>query len=357
MAAQPSLCNSPPPMESQGKKGADPRPPSNYTDLISTLPLEEGWAPMRNRKYQGFWIPQRALTGTLDMQQNFKARPDDLWVLSYPKSGTTWLKALAYAIMTRAQYPFHHHPLLRQNPHECVPMVDRTYSRGQAPEIEAMPSPRILNTHLPCSLLPHTIKSLDCKVIYVCRDPKDVLVSLWYFNNGLRLQSMEPIPFTKAFEMFCEGNCPYGPIWEHVLEYWEESQRRPEKVLFLKYEEMLEEPLRIVKRLAEFMGYPFSPEEEKEGVVEEVIELCSFDKLTSLEVNKTGKVLLPSIPLTNNSFFRKGGAGDWRNHMSSEMARKLDRITEQKLEGSGLTLGGVAVKASAAINGDDQALF
>ncbi|XP_038983691.1 flavonol 3-sulfotransferase-like [Phoenix dactylifera] len=118
-----------------------------------------------------------------------------------------------------------------------------------------------------------------------------------------RPQSVEPIPFTKAFEMFCEGNCPYGPIWEHVLKYWEESQRRPEKVLFLKYEEMLEDPRRIVKRLADFMGRPFSPEEEKEGVVEEVIKLCSFDKLKSLEVNRTGK-LHPDFVQTNDSLFR-----------------------------------------------------
>ncbi|XP_008777577.2 cytosolic sulfotransferase 12-like [Phoenix dactylifera] len=353
MAALPSLCNSPPPMESQGKKGADPRPPSNFTDLISTLPLEEGWAPLRIRKYQGFWIPERVLQGIMDMQQNFKARPDDLFVLSYPKSGTTWLKALTYAIMTRSQYPLDHHPLLRQNPHEFVPIMGITYAKGEASELEAMSSPRILNTHLPYSLLPHAIKSLGCKLIYVCRDPKDVLVSRFHYNNRMRPQAMEPIPFTKAFEMFCEGNCPYGPIWEHVLEYWEESQRRPEKVLFLKYEEMLGDPPRIVKRLAEFMGCPFSPEEEKEGVVEEIIKLCSFDKMKSLEVNKTGK-LRPDFVLTNDSFFRKGGAGDWRNHMSPEMARKLDRITEQKFEGSGLTLDAVDVEA-AATNGDVQA--
>ena len=196
-------------MEPREKKETDPRAPSNYADLISTLPFEEGWAPALTRKYQGFWIPQCFLPGIMGMQQNFKARPDDLFVLSYPKCGTTWLKALTYAIMTRVQYPFDHHPLLGQNPHECVPFMDRTYSKGQASELDAMPSPRILNTHLPFSLLPDSIKSLDCKVIYVCRDPKDVLVSRWHYNNRMRPQ---PIPFAKAFEMFCEGNCPYGPI-------------------------------------------------------------------------------------------------------------------------------------------------
>ncbi|XP_010936423.1 flavonol sulfotransferase-like [Elaeis guineensis] len=352
MAAQPSLCNGPPPMEPQEKNGADPRAPTSYTDLTSTLPLEEGWA-IRLRKYQGFWFPQQILLSSMAMQQNFKARPDDVFVLSHPKSGTTWLKALTYAIVTRTKYPFDRHPLLSQNPHECVPLMGRSYSTGQDSEIEAMPSPRILNSHLPYSLLPHSIKSLDCQLIYVCRDPKDVLVSRWFFNNRMRSEGMKPIPFTKAFEMFCEGNSPYGPLWEHVLEYWEESQRRPDKVLFLKYEEMLEEPMRIVKRLAQFVGCPFSPEEEKEGVVEEVVKLCSFDKMKSLEVNITGK-LRPEF-VTNDAFFRKGRAGDWRNHMDPEMARKLDRVTEQKLEGSGLTLNAVGVEAAATINADVQA--
>ncbi|XP_008780053.2 flavonol 3-sulfotransferase-like [Phoenix dactylifera] len=148
---------------------------------------------------------------------------------------------------------------------------------------------------------------------------------------------MDRVPFAKALEMFCEGICPSGPIWSHVLEYWEESLRRPEKVLFLKYEEMMEEPMSHAKRLAEFVGCPFSLEEEREGVVEEILKLCSFEKLRNLEVNKMHK--RDAVHLAKfDSLFRKGKVGDWRNHMSPEMARNLDEITQQNFKDSGLTV-------------------
>ena len=37
------------------------------------------------------------------------------------------------------------------------------------------------------------------------------------------------------------------------------------------------------------MGYSFSLEEEKEGMVQKIIDLCSFENLSNLEVNKSGQ--------------------------------------------------------------------
>ena len=71
-----------------------------------------------------------------------------------------------------------------------------------------------------------------------------------------------------------------------------------------------------------------------------VLSLCSFENLSSLDVNKSGIVQVGAnlLPLKNNAYFRKGEVGDWKNHLTLEMATRLDQITEQKLNGSGLTL-------------------
>ncbi|KAK1632297.1 hypothetical protein QYE76_006612 [Lolium multiflorum] len=58
----------------------------------------------------------------------------------------------------------------------------------------------------------------------------------------------------KAFAMFCEGVSVCGPFWDHCLEYWKESLARPEKVIFLKYEEIKSDPVRAVTKLARFLG-------------------------------------------------------------------------------------------------------
>ena len=42
--------------------------------------------------------------------------------------------------------------------------------------------------------------------------------------------------------------------------------------------------------MAKFMGYPFSLEEEHKGMVQKIIELCSFENLSKLEVNRSGQL-------------------------------------------------------------------
>lgn len=136
------------------------------------------------------------------------------------------------------------------------------------------------------------------------------------------------------FDLFCKGVFLYGPYWDHVLAYWNEALRRPKEVLFLKYEEMKEQPGTQVRKVAEFYGCPFTFEEEKEGIVDAILGLCSFERLSNLEVNKEG--YLPTGEM-KQAYFRKGEIGDWKNYLTAEMAEELDMITEHKFQGSGLT--------------------
>ncbi|KAF2921433.1 hypothetical protein DAI22_07g033500 [Oryza sativa Japonica Group] len=97
----------------------------------------------------------------------------------------------------------------------------------------------------------------------------------------------------------CEGRCLSGPIWNHIVGYWNASKARPETVLFL-----------------------------------------SFEKMKNLKVNKadSSPVHVPrNNTFANDSFFRRGGAGDWTNHMTPEMARRLDAIMNEKLHGTGIS--------------------
>ncbi|KAM3262908.1 hypothetical protein ACQJBY_053198 [Aegilops geniculata] len=158
-----------------------------FAPEMAELPLETRCPPFALRQYAGFWLPETVLARDLPAARDrFAPRPDDVLLASFPKSGTTWLKALAFATARRTTHPpsAHDHPLRRRNPHYCVPFLGIGFALDNdvdavAAELEALPSPRVLATHLPFSLLP-TGRS---RVVYVCRDPKDVLVSSWLFTR------------------------------------------------------------------------------------------------------------------------------------------------------------------------------
>ncbi|XP_049364815.1 cytosolic sulfotransferase 11-like [Solanum verrucosum] len=130
-----------------------------------------------------------------------------------------------------------------------------------------------------------------------------------------------------------QGVSLYGPFWNHVLDYWGKSIEKPKKVIFLMYEEIKEKPTILLKRLAEFLEFPFSIEEENCGVNDEILRMCSFDNLSNLDVNINGKL---STGEETKMLFRRGEVGDWKHYFTLEMSEKLNHIIKQKFHGSGL---------------------
>nr|TKW01514.1 hypothetical protein SEVIR_8G186200v2 [Setaria viridis] len=258
-------------------------PESHGTDLISKLPMRE--TPSEPQiLYKNFWFRRIFLERIMLLEATFKARHDDIILATNPKCGTTWLKALSFAITNRSHYDSGNHPLLTRHPQEVIPTIDVEIPlNGDLNFIEKLPPPRILATHLPLSLLPESIRIQGCRIVYICRDPKDAFVSRWHF-----------------------------------------------------YEEMMLEPVKFVKVLASFLGVPFTGEEEDAGVPEELVRLCSFKTLSGVNSSQTEVVQRGSVVVKKSAYFRRGKVGDWVNHISEEMARKLDDIVQEKLKGSGL---------------------
>lgn len=295
---------------------------NSYRDIISTLPRTKGWATQHLCQYQGFWFqPLVGLEGIMWMQQHFTSRPTDIYLVSSPKSGTTWLKALLFSIINRNLYDFSTHPLLTTSVHDVVPFMELDlFKNTPIADPDILPSPRIFATHIPFTSLPDSIKNSSCPIVYISRNPKDVLVSSWQFVNKVKPKDLPPLLLEEAFEMFSEGISPYGLFWDQVLGYWKASLELPEKILFLKYEDIKKEPLLNIKRVAGFVGRPFCLQEEENGTVQEILKLCNFDNMKNLEVNKNG--LYRVRKTKNDVFFREGKVGDWKNYLTNEMAER-----------------------------------
>lgn len=283
--------------------------------------------------YQGFWASR--FDFIYSFLNNFEAQDNDIFTTSFRKVGTTWLKALVFAIRNRENYEPSDHPLLNHNPHELVPQLESNiYAKSTSPDFSNFKSPRMFGTHVPFSALPSSMKDSKCKIIYIFRNPLDAFVSSWLFYqhvDGYK-PNMKTDMLDLYFDMFCLGKVPFGPFPEHALGYWKASLERPEKVLFIKYEDLQADPRPVLKTMAVFLGCPFTDEEEVGGVIDDIVKLCSIRKLK--EAVSTSDQVYPVI--SNEKFFRKGVVGDWINHLTPSMADKLEKIMEEKFGGSGL---------------------
>nr|BDY34590.1 sulfotransferase 1cc-2 [Aquarana catesbeiana] len=202
-----------------------------------------------------------------DQFWNFQAREDDILIATFPKAGTTWMQEIADLILLQGNVEqsmrapcFIKVPFLEMNAKPIPPGVEAAAN---------MPSPRLLKTHMPIKLLPPSFLERNTKVIYVARNAKDCMVSYYYFhlmNKGL------PDPGTRNeyFSTFLAGDVPWGSWFDHVIGWWKAKDKQ--RILYIFYEDMVEDPKREIKKIIEFLEKDVSDE-----VLEKILYHTSFE--------------------------------------------------------------------------------
>nr|GMD08403.1 cytosolic sulfotransferase 17-like [Ipomoea batatas] len=301
------------------------------------LPEEKWWGGQNLQQINGFWLLPMMIPGIQRAVAEFKPNPNDVILASFPKTGTTWLKSLLYAITNYSSLD----SLAKNSPHDLIPFLEvDVYGESSKSNImsdtnSGCDATRMFNTHIPYQFLGETFESSGCRVVYVTRNPKDTLNSLWHFVNKWKMDEQAPWELEEAVEQFCRGVIPGAPYYEHVLGYRMASLKNPSKVFFITYEELKNDTNTHVKRLIEFLACPFSDDDKK---VEEIVKSCSFEILSSHEVNKSEECP-PWFPMPNNSFFRQAEVGDHKRYLSEEAIERIDALTREKFHKSGFIYG------------------
>ncbi|XP_010597583.1 sulfotransferase 4A1 [Loxodonta africana] len=183
--------------------------------------------------------------GKMEEIANFPVRPSDVWIVTYPKSGTSLLQEVVYLVSQGADPD----EIGLMNIDEQLPVLE--YPQPGLDIIKELTSPRLIKSHLPYRFLPSDLHNGDSKVIYMARNPKDLVVSYYQFHRSLRTMS-----YRGTFQEFCRrfmnDKLGYGSWFEHVQEFWE--HRMDSNVLFLKYEDMHRDLVTMVEQLARFLG-------------------------------------------------------------------------------------------------------
>ncbi|XP_023564348.1 bile salt sulfotransferase-like isoform X2 [Octodon degus] len=170
-----------------------------------------------------------------DVRDNFVINDDDVFTVGYPKSGNNWVVEIICLIISKGN------PKWSQS----VPIWDRSpwietdYGHKLISEAER---PLLSSSHLPFQLFPKSFFSSKAKVIYIMRNPRDILVSGFHFWNSFKSNS-DVTSLEQYSERFLQGNVPWGSWFEHVRGWL--SMRGRENFLVLTYEEMQKESLGI----------------------------------------------------------------------------------------------------------------
>ncbi|GFT43735.1 sulfotransferase 1E1 [Nephila pilipes] len=280
----------------------------------------------------------------------YKPRPDDVFIATYPKCGTTWAQHMLILIFS------HGKPLPTHNIFfGAAPFLELSGAKGA----EEMQRPGAIKIHLPFRLAPW---SDQAKYIHISRNPKDVCVSYYYHMKDTPVHGYKG-SFDEFFEIFLSGNIDFGDYFEHLLGWYE--HRNDPNVLFLTYEEMLENTTEVILKIASFIddekyAEPLRQDPEmlnnvlkyssfkymKDTVNSTINDICKMtpDEIAKSELPDVMKNLFAQIPKENLSsdgpppvnFIRKGIVGDWRNHLSEDQSKRMDQKFAEKTKGTDL---------------------
>jgi hypothetical protein len=225
--------------------------------------------------------------------------PDDIFLVSFPKSGNTWTRFLI------ANLRFPNEPATWDNIDRLVPDPTGTTKR----DFDRMTRPRIIKSH-------ECFDPRYPRVINVVRDPRDVVVSQYHYHRKIRKIEVDS-PIEKFVTRFLAGEtCPHGS-WGQNIATWLYTSEGSARYLLLRYEDLIADTARELEKVVKFVGLPSSPE-----LIAQAVERSSADRMRSLEKQQQHGLYKGSRQ--DMSFVRKAGSGGWRNDLPMEQAARIE---------------------------------
>ena len=240
-------------------------------------------------------------------------RPEDAFLIAYPKSGTTWLQFML-AELTAKEIDF-------DSDETIFPPVGR--HRSVAPVLGT--GGRLLRSHEPYRAW---YGRKYGAVIYLIRDGRDVAVSNYYHHLRRGWYGGE---FSKFLRLFLAGAIDgYGSWQDHVLSWLERQREAPDRVLIMKYEALLHDSVGRLGDISEFLHLGSGPER-----IARVVENNSIERMREKEMRSKH---LAAQRRKNIPFVRRGIAGGWRELFDDEDEEKFVAIAGHALREAGYVL-------------------
>jgi hypothetical protein len=236
--------------------------------------------------------------------------PSDVFVASYPRAGSTWLRFLLYELLTGQTTSF-------EAVNKGIPNIGRHYTAPQLLDSGA----RLIQTHEP-------YRPEYGRAIYLVRDVRDVVISEYYFQQ---LWQLFDGTFDQFLQAFLAGKANrYGSWVKHTTSWLDALEAARGQIIFLRFDELRQNTAATLADILAFLGAEVGGSSIEKALANN----------TAVEMRKKESSL--KLPSSNLNFVRKGKVGGWQEFLTLEQIQQIDRQTGAILNklGYSITLTG-----------------
>ena len=243
----------------------------------------------------------KRVVGLHKPRRNLLILPDDIFLVSYPKSGNTWTRFLIANLL---------HP---DKPADFATLYKLVPDPSGTPKriFDRMPRPRVIKSH-------ECFEPRYPRVIYIVRDPRDVAVSQYHYHRKC-MKIEDQYPLDKFVARFIAGQvCPHGS-WGENVGTWLATRRNDPRFLLLRYEDMVSDIRSQLAKVADFLGISVTPE-----LLSQAAERSSADRMRKLEQAQSHLSGLTKDGRKDLPFVRAAGSGGWKSSLSTELVGAIE---------------------------------
>jgi sulfotransferase family protein len=230
-------------------------------------------------------------------------RPDDTFIVSYPRSGNTWTRFLIANLLFAGQ------PVSFANIELLIPDAEAQSSRY----MKRIRGPRVIKSH---QYFDHRYP----KVLYVTRDPRDVAVSYYNFSRKYR-HIADDCPLEQYVHGFVTGtllSSGWG-TWAENVGTWMAARNGRPTFLLLRYEDLIADTQTELAKVARFFGVDATP-----GELSRAIENSSADHLRELEKKEGEAWVTTKNKRSDIPFIGSAAAGKWKSVLPGAAIEEIE---------------------------------
>lgn len=258
------------------------------------------------------------------------------WIASYPKSGNTWVRAFlcSYFSSSHKKFDFNILKNIPTFPHHFeIAFLRKKYKNfnfnnlaahwDEFQKILINKNIKFLKTHnalVNFNGYDFTNLNNTIGVIYIIRDPRDVLISYANHQNMTYEKMFFQMKNNNNFEKTNDyKDRTLLSSWKNHYNSWKSF---PKNYLLIRYEDLLSDPIKYFSKIIKHLNQIYGLKVDQKKIEKSVSEV-KFENLKKIELEKTFFENPSQNIKEGKNFFRQGKGGQWKGSLKEELINNI----------------------------------